>query len=323
MTTRAQRLRERLDRGLTVDLRGHGKAGGGLVLAVQSFGAAVAEDPALDVQDWPFFSSARKGANVAAYLRIARGEVQMTCPVTEPDIVVLMNEAAAEEVDFAEGAGDALFVLNTRAAPGEAAERWKLGGTVVCVDGDAMGNEYLGRPLANVAVLAALVRASGLVEPSRARASLESRLHKRRVPDRVVTSNMALWDAAQDRARSAELAPAPHARAPFGGYGELPPGAQSALRSALANRTAGYGRPGIRIEFLDASSRCNGCSLCVVQCPEGIIDFTPDPARGTLVSGARFDDFCKRCRECVQACPLDLFHEVAASTRPEGAAVEA
>jgi ferredoxin len=57
----------------------------------------------------------------------------------------------------------------------------------------------------------------------------------------------------------------------------------------------------------------------VVQCPEGIIEFTPDRSRGALVRGARFDEYCKVCRECVAACPLDLFHEVAVVARPDGA----
>ena len=41
-----------------------------------------------------------------------------------------------------------------------------------------------------------------------------------------------------------------------------------------------------------------------------VVDFTADPARGAVVHGARFDDYCKVCAECVAACPLDLFHEV-------------
>jgi ferredoxin len=75
----------------------------------------------------------------------------------------------------------------------------------------------------------------------------------------------------------------------------------------------------VKIAFADPTSKCNGCSLCVVQCPEGIIQFKPDPARGPIVYGALFDEYCKVCRECVTACPLDLFSEVAAVTRPDGA----
>lgn len=323
MTSRAQLLRERLARGDSIDLRGHGKAGGGLMLAVQAFASAVCEMPGLDVQDWPLFSSARKGATVCAYLRIARGKVEQSSAVTEPDVAVLMNEAAAEEVDFAEGTGDALYVVNTWHSPDMAAARYRLGGTVVTIAGDELGKKYLGRPLANIAVLAALVRATGLVEPALARRSLESRLVKRRLPRRIVDANLTLFDAAQDQVRVGEYRSQPHPHRPFAGYGALPAGAQSALRTSLQNRTSGYGRPGVKVEFIDPGSRCNGCSLCVVQCPEGIIQFNADPAKGTLVYGARFNDFCKVCRECIAACPLDLFREIAASTRPEGHPVEA
>jgi len=313
-------LRERLERGESIDLRGDGKAGGGLVLVVQAFGAALAADPALDVQDWPLFSSARKGANVRAWLRVARGRVDDVSQVTAPDVAILMNEAAAEEVDFAEGTRRALFVVNAADAPEAVAARYRLDGTVATVAADALGARHLGRPLGNVAVLAALVRTTALVEPAVARASLARGLEKRRLPSRIVDANLALFDEALEAVRVAEVAGgADHRRAPFAGYGALPAGAQAALRSARRHRTAGYGRPGVKIAFADEASRCNGCSLCVVQCPEGIIEFEPDPQRGTIVNGARFDDFCKACRECVTACPLDLFHELAAVTRPEGA----
>jgi hypothetical protein len=53
-------LRARLERGDSIDIRGLGKAGGGLVLAIQAFAEALTADPRLDVQDWPLFSSARK-----------------------------------------------------------------------------------------------------------------------------------------------------------------------------------------------------------------------------------------------------------------------
>jgi ferredoxin len=196
---------------------------------------------------------------------------------------------------------------------------------VATVGGDALGVKYLGRPLGNVAMVAALVRATGLVDAGISRSSLEKNLRKRRLPERLVTANLALFEAAFDEVRLAETAQArdgEHERKAFAGYGDLPAGAQSALRTARKNRTSGYGRPGVRMQFADPKSRCNGCTLCVVQCPEGIIDFTGDPARGAIVHGARFDEYCKVCRECVAACPLDLFDEVAIVARPDGALTE-
>jgi Pyruvate/2-oxoacid:ferredoxin oxidoreductase gamma subunit/Pyruvate/2-oxoacid:ferredoxin oxidoreductase delta subunit len=303
MTPRAQSLRERLARGECIDVRGHGKPGGGLMLAIESFAAAVAGLPGLDVQDWALLSSERKGATVCAHLRVSRGKVERSSAASEPHVVVLMNEAAAEEVDFAEGTRNALYIVNTWHSPEMAAARYRLGGRVVTIAGDELGKKYLGRPLANVAVFAALVRASGLVEPGQARASLEAHLLKRRLPRRIVEANLAMFDASQGVMRLGEFPPHEHARKPF---------------------ASGYGRAGAKgVVFSDPLSKCDGCSLCVVQCPEGIIEFKADPSRGTMVYGARFVEFCKVCRECVTACPLDLFREIAVATRPGGVPVEA
>jgi Pyruvate/2-oxoacid:ferredoxin oxidoreductase gamma subunit/Pyruvate/2-oxoacid:ferredoxin oxidoreductase delta subunit len=318
----ARNLALRLAGGEPIDLRGDGKAGGGLILAVQAFGAALARRGDLDVQDWPLFSSARKGARVRAFLRAARGRVEATCQVTAPDVALLMNDSVADTVDFAEGTAGAIYVLNTTLAPEAAADRFRLGGTILTIAGDALGERHLGRPLGNVAVLAALVRGTGLVEVAVARGILEERLVKRRLPERIVAANLSLFDEALEKVSLIERPPSAatdHRPRPFAGYGTLPAGAQSALRTSLGNRTAAYGRPGVHIEFRDPGARCNGCTLCVVQCPDGIIQFTPDPARGAIVTGAIFEPYCKVCRECVAACPLDLFHEVASVEPPEGA----
>ncbi len=322
-------LAKRLARGEAIDVRGDGKAGGGLVLVMQAFGAALARDPELAVHEWPHFSSARRGANVRAFLRVARGRVEAACQVVEPDVALLMNEAAGAEIDFAEGTGvgsaAAVYVLNTRAAPLEAAARYRLAGRVATIAGDDLGRDHLGRPLGNVPLLAALVRATGLVEPALAREALATGLAKRRIPAALAAANLALFDVALDRVLLLDLPPAPgtaHPRARFTEYGPLPVGAQFALRTSHERQTAGYGRPGIKIEFADPRARCNGCTLCVVQCPDGIIEFTADPARGAIVHGARFDTHCKACRECVTACPLDLFREVPAVTRPDRALEE-
>ena len=320
MASTTRTFRERLRAGESIDLRGYGKAGGGLVLAIQAFGEAVSSDPGLDVQDWPLFSSARKGANVCAYLRVAQGRVENTSRVSQPDIALLMNEATGRDVDFAEGTQDALYLVNSASTPQEVGARYRLSGTVATVDGDALGRKHLQRPLPNVAVLAALLQTSGLVDVRQGRDSLEHRLEKRRVPARIVQANMALFDEALDRVRVERVAfagPGEHQPTPFAGYGALPAGAQSQLRTSLSNRTAAYGRPGVATEFSDAAKKCNGCSLCVVQCPEGIIEFDADPARGTIVRGAKFGTYCKTCRECIAACPLELFHEVSTVVQPE------
>lgn len=233
MGARSELLRERLARGDSLDLRGYGKVGGGLMLAIQSFAAAVVETPGVEVKDWPLFSTVRKGATVCASLRIARREVKRSSAAGGPDVAVLMNEAAAEEVDFAEGTDDALYVVNTWHSPEMTAARYRLGGTVVTVAGDDLGRKYLGQPLANIAVLGALVQATGLVEPAQARASLEARLSKRRLPRGMVEAKLAMFDAARNQLRVGEYPPRPHP-----------------LRDFRV-----YGRPGVNVELVGPTSR--------------------------------------------------------------------
>jgi len=94
---------QKLLRESVLEVRGDGKAGGGLVLAFQTLAALLLGDPDLHVQEWPFFSSARRGACIRSFLRVSRRPVTAACEVTRPAMVLLMDEGAARTVDFAEG----------------------------------------------------------------------------------------------------------------------------------------------------------------------------------------------------------------------------
>lgn len=310
MSSHAARLRERLERGETLLVRAHGIAGGGLVLLTQALGAALASHRNLDVEAWPIFPPSRRGGLVTAYLRVAAGRVEPCAAASSaPDIVVLLNEAAAAELDFAEGTDAALYVLNTPRSPEEAAARWRLGGTVATVAGDALARKHLGRPLANGAVLAALVSSVGL-EPQAARTALRDRLRRRGLPERMVEANLALFADSLGHIRSAEV-PAvgtAHLARPFRGFGVLPAGGQFGLRTS-SRRGARRENAG-RVDFADPRNQCDGCALCVALCPEGVLELSVDTGRPGILRGARFEGFCQVCGECVAACPFGLFTRV-------------
>ena len=164
---------------------------------------------------------------------------------------------ATDQVDFAEGTSEALYVLNTRRTPEAAAARWRLGGTVVTIAGDSLAKKHLGRPLANAAVLAALVKAVGLPAQA-ARTALRERLRRRALPERVVEANLALFAEALEAVKQAQT-PAvgtAHPWRPFTGFGELPAGAQTSLRTSLSRKRIDRG---LRVEFADPEGRCDGC----------------------------------------------------------------
>ncbi|MBI2981221.1 MAG: 2-oxoacid:acceptor oxidoreductase family protein [Deltaproteobacteria bacterium] len=306
-------LIKQLEAGETLDIRADGKAGSGLVMILQTFAEAVSLKGIYQVQEWPFFSSARKGANVRGYLRIGKGPGFISCKVERPHLALLVSEKTGEELDFASGMDRGIYLINSPKGPAEVADSLHLRGIVHTVPGDRLGEKYLGRPLPNIPILAALAKALPLVSSDEMLKALEEIGKKRRLPEKMILANQTCFLESLKQIRREEItgdSSWKHPLPPFEGYREYPVGAQSRLRTSLANRTANYARTGRKLVFGDPENRCNGCSLCIVNCPEGIIQFEKDEKQGVRVTGANINQFCKLCRECIKACPIDLFEEV-------------
>jgi ferredoxin len=247
---------------------------------------------------------------------MSRRPIDVACEVTRPTIALLMDEAAGRSVDFAQGVpGGGTFVLNTRHDPEACARHYRLSGRVVTVPGDDIGQRFLKHPIGNVSAYVAMVRAIGEFDRREMVESFLGTLAKRRIPGPLIDRNREALDASDGAVRMGEFdhaGPSAHAPAAFAGYGDLPPGAQTPLRLARTNRTADYARSGFRLRFEDPAGACTGCAHCVVNCPEGIIRFRPDPERGLLVTGVDVSNYCKLCGECIATCPEHLFKEVLA-----------
>lgn len=294
-----------------LELRGDGKAGGGLVLAFQSLAVLFLRDAAMNVQEWPFFGSARRGANIRSFLRVSRLPVTAACEVTRPSLVLLMDEGAANAVDFAQGVPPGgTFVLNTRHTPEACARHYRLSGRVLTVPGDEIGARYLKHPIGNISAYVAMVQAIGGFDRDDVLEAFLGMLKKRRVPDAVIARNREALAASFDSIREGEYdcaGPVDHLGQPFTGYGALPVGAQTALRLSETNRTANFAPSGFRLRFEDPKDACTGCAHCVTNCPEGIIRFEPHAELGLKVTGADVSQFCKLCQECIAVCPEKLF----------------
>lgn len=298
----------------TLEIRGDGKAGGGLILAFQSLAALLLEEPRLHVQEWPFFSSARRGANIRSFMRVSARPITLACEVTRPTVALLMNESAAGTVDFAEGVpAGGTFVINTRRTPEACARHFRLSGRVFTVPGDDIGTRHLKAPLGNVSAFVALTQAIGGFHFDAVVRSFMHVLRKRRIPDALLERNRAALEDSHAAVSMGEFdfgSPADHPTAAFLGYGELPVGAQSGLRLSLGNRTAGYAPSGFRLRFADPAGACTGCAHCVTHCPDGVIRFVPDAERALRVTGVDVTTHCKLCGECIEICPEHLFERV-------------
>jgi Pyruvate/2-oxoacid:ferredoxin oxidoreductase delta subunit len=242
-------------------------------------------------------------------------------------MVLLMDDAAALSVDFAQGVPPgSTFVFNTRRTPAECAHHYKLSGRVFTIAGDDIGTRYLKHAIGNVSAYVAMAAAIGGFDQAMIVEAFLLTLKKRRIPQTLIDRNREAIQASLAEVRSGtfdECGPDDHALPTFGGYGELPVGAQTALRLSQTNLTSNYARSGFRLAFADPETKCTGCSHCITNCPEGIILWHPDPERGVLVTGADVSSYCKLCGECIAVCPEHLFTEAPYAERWEEEGMEA
>ena len=157
----------------SLDIRGDGRAGSGILLAMQSLAMVAIGDPTLYVQEWPFFSAARKGAPTRGFLRLSRRPIEKSSNILSPHISILMDEGVAKMVDFAEGSlRGGIYILNTGHSPEEVAKKYRLTGRVYTIDGDKLGEKYLKKPIGNISIfppnilaISNMVKDSGLPNP--------------------------------------------------------------------------------------------------------------------------------------------------------------
>ncbi len=313
MTSIFSRLEEIL-RNDVLEIRGDGRAGSGMLLALQSVAAVGVTLPQMYVQEWPFFSSARKGAPTRGFLRLSNKPINKSSEVTTPHIAVAMDEGVTRQVDFAQGVvPGGIFIMNTALTPEEVARKYRLSGRVYTIAGDGISAKHMKSPMGNISVFALFAQIIPGFDPLRARQELEKMLTKRRLPQAIIQSNCDVFDASLGRAEHGDFdfsSAEDHAPTLFHGYGELAPGAQSRLRLSRTNLTSAYARTGFSLRFQDPRNDCNGCGHCIINCPENIIEFVPDEELGVRVTGADVGNYCKLCRECISVCPKQLFTEV-------------
>jgi 2-oxoisovalerate/pyruvate ferredoxin oxidoreductase gamma subunit len=143
-----------------IEIRIHGRGGQGVVVASEIL-AKAAFQVGLRVQAFPSFGSERRGAPVAAFVRISRAPILHRCEITEPDGVVVLDQGLVLRglVDVARGLkADGWMLVNSSSPP----DRFRTGELVqvATVDASHIAAEHgLGTraaPIVNTAILGAL-----------------------------------------------------------------------------------------------------------------------------------------------------------------------
>ncbi|MFC1935564.1 2-oxoacid:acceptor oxidoreductase family protein [Chloroflexota bacterium] len=184
-----------------VQIRWHGRGGQGVVTASNLLAEAALEDGRY-FQSFPDFGAERSGAPIIAYSRVSDTFIHIRSPVTEPDIVMVLDATLIGKVDFLAGLQeDGAVVVNTPLSPEEMREHLNVGLRRVCtVDGTSISTDLLGRNIPNVPMLGGLLRVEEIVSQEAVLATIRHRLGAR-LSEQVVQANLETFRRAYQEAR--------------------------------------------------------------------------------------------------------------------------
>ncbi len=145
------------------ECRLHGRGGqGGVTSAELVATAAIAEGKY--AQAFPSFGPERRGAPVAAFIRVSDRPIRTREKVYQPDIVVVLDASLPKLVKVSDGLHeDGIVILNTALDEKSVREVFGIRSRFARVDANTIAREVLGLPITNTTMLGALLKATGIV----------------------------------------------------------------------------------------------------------------------------------------------------------------
>lgn len=146
------------------EIRWHGRGGQGAKTASLLL-ADVAFSTGLYIQGFPEYGPERMGAPITAYNRLSDQPLRVHSNIYEPDFVVVVDETLLESVDVTAGLKkEGAIIINTAKDPADVLPLLKgYEGKVYTIDAAKISVETIGRNIPNTPMLAAVVKASGVM----------------------------------------------------------------------------------------------------------------------------------------------------------------
>lgn len=175
---------------ILTEVRIHGRGGQGNVLAAYAL-ATAAIDEGQWAQAFPAFGAERRGAPVAAFVRISSRPHLRRCQISEPHYLIVQDETLIHISGVLAGvrAGGGL-ILNSNKNSEEIAELQNI--KTYTLPATQLAMTHVGRPLPNVALLTTLLCLTGLLRTDSLIKALSHRLR-----EEELNKNRALVDAVQ------------------------------------------------------------------------------------------------------------------------------
>ena len=154
-----------MDTSKVIEIRWHGRGGQGVVTSA-GLVAEAAINEGKYAQAFPSFGPERRGAPVAAFVRISSKEpIRVRSEILTPDVAVVFDVRLIETADATSGLkGNGLLVLNANKPISELEReldnKWEL----AVVDASKIAVETLGIPIVNTTMVGALIKATSIIK---------------------------------------------------------------------------------------------------------------------------------------------------------------
>jgi pyruvate ferredoxin oxidoreductase gamma subunit len=185
-----------------IEIRWHGRGGQGVVTASKLLASSALAEGKY-IQAFPEFGPERMGAPIRSFTRISDESITIHSQVTSPDIVMVLDPTLIGEIDFTEGLKeDGILIVNTTKSPKELKEKLNLKQKkVYSLDATKIAQESIGRPIPNVPMLGALVKATGLLKLEQITKGIRESFSKK-FKDEVIEGNIKALEKAYQEVKT-------------------------------------------------------------------------------------------------------------------------
>lgn len=176
------------------EVRWHGRGGQGAVTGAKVF-AETALSGGQYVQAFPEYGPERMGAPLRAYNRVSSEPINIHCQVTNPDVVVVVDDTLLQTANVLDGTNEnVILVVNTIDSSQKIRDLLEMKeGKVYTVNATKIAMDTIGRPVPNTPMLGALAKVSGLITLKNLLKDIEKNFSKK-FSEKIVKANL---DAAQ------------------------------------------------------------------------------------------------------------------------------
>jgi pyruvate ferredoxin oxidoreductase gamma subunit len=128
--------------------------------------AQAAMNEGKNIQAFPYYGPERSGAPTKAYVRISNDPIRQHEPITDPDLVIVLDETLLASQDVSKNLDrDEALIINTKKSVEEVRKEIShFQGIIHPVDALGMALDITGAPAINSVILGKLVKVSEIVK---------------------------------------------------------------------------------------------------------------------------------------------------------------